>query len=236
MKLVGERRAVASVVFAFYFILYLSNALQGVGGELTPVLYALAVCYGLAFFPLVAGYFWARWFAVGLGLYGVITSVAGIWQMGPEPILLFIGGTHLAAVMSLWGSTMSESYDGQAAWRAKLHMDENAVQRLGRSVIRAGVSLPLVLIYALMPKQGGASMALSMGALVLVAFGLRAIVKARTWGVVALGVAGGIMLTLAGGDLLAHHDMLALRASLGGALLISATLPFAAPMLRFVRA
>src|SRR4051812_43861019 len=123
MKFVGERRALAAVTFAFYFLVYLLLALQ-ISGELSPALYALAGCYGLAFFALVAGYFWARWFAVGLGLYGIITSVVGLWQMGPEPVLLFVGGTHLAATVMLWGTTMSEGYDGQTAWRQKLHMDE----------------------------------------------------------------------------------------------------------------
>jgi hypothetical protein len=234
MKFVGERRALAAVTFAFYFLVYLIVALQGIAGELSPAFYALAGVYGLAFFALVAGYFWARWYAVGVGLYGIITSAAGLWQLGAEPVLLFVGGTHLAAVMMLWGSSMSETYDGQTKWREKLHMDESAVQRLGRSVIRAGVSLPLVLLYALAPKPGGATLALSVGALLLLGFGFRAVVKARTWGVVALGLAGGLMLTAAGADLLAHHDALALRAGLGGALLVSAATPFMAPMLRYL--
>jgi hypothetical protein len=79
--------------------------------------FALAAVYGLAMFSLVAGYFWARWYAVGVGLYGVITAAVGMWQIGAEPILLFVGGTHLAAALMLWGETMSESYDGQTAWR-----------------------------------------------------------------------------------------------------------------------
>ena len=79
-----------------------------------------------------------------------------MWQIGAEPVLLFVGGTHLAATLMLWGEAMSEPYDGQTAWREKLHMDEGAVQRLGRSVIRAGVSLPFVLLYALAPKPGSA--------------------------------------------------------------------------------
>ena len=79
-----------------------------------------------------------------------------MWQIGAEPVLLFIGGTHLAATVMLWGSAMAQPYDGQTAWREKFHMDDNAVQRLGRSVIRAGVSLPFVLLYALAPKPAGA--------------------------------------------------------------------------------
>src|SRR3954469_24008402 len=101
MKLVGERRALSAVIFAFYFLVYLILGLQGVVPDLDKAMYALAGVYGLAFFGLVAGYFWARWYAVGVGLYGVITTAVGMWRLGPEPILLFLGGTHLAATVML---------------------------------------------------------------------------------------------------------------------------------------
>ena len=123
-----------------------------------------------------------------------------MWQIGAEPVLLFLGGTHLAATVMLWGNAMSVPYDGQTAWREKLHMDDNAVQRLGRSVIRAGVSLPFVLLYALAPKPDAASVVLSLLALALAGLGLRALVRLRTWGVLAMGAAGGLLVTLAGAD------------------------------------
>ncbi len=153
MKLAGERRAVAALMFAFWFVMYLMNALLG-GGPLAKLLYGMAGVYGLAFFSLVAGYFWARWYSVGVSLFGVIVAGIGLWQMGPEFQVLFIGITHLTATIALWGASMSELYDGQQAWREKFHMDEHAVQRLGRSVIRAGVSLPMVLIYGLAEAAG----------------------------------------------------------------------------------
>jgi len=124
MKLVGERRALAAIVMAFYFLVYGVMAVQQVQPEFTKAFVAIAGVYGLAFFSLVAGYFWARWYAVGVGLYGVITAAVGMWQIGAEPVLLFIGGTHLAATVFLWGQAMSGPYDGQAAWREKFHMDE----------------------------------------------------------------------------------------------------------------
>jgi hypothetical protein len=101
----------------------------------------------------------------------------------------------------LWGNTMSQPYDGQLAWREKFHMDENAVQRLGRSVIRAGVSLPFILLYAFAPKPDAATMLLSISALVLAAAGLRGLVQLKTWGVLALGAAGALTLTMVGADL-----------------------------------
>jgi hypothetical protein len=234
MKLVGERRAIAALMFAFWFVMYLMNALLG-GGPLAKLLYGMAGVYGLAFFSLVAGYFWARWFAVGVSLFGVIVAAIGLWQMGPEFQILFIGITHLTATAMLWGSGMSELYDGQTAWREKFHMDEHAVQRLGRSVIRAGVSLPMVLIYGLAPKQPS-MMILSLGALVLAGVGLRALVRMRTWGVLAMGAAGGVMLSLSGVQLMTGSDALALQPALAGALLVFAAWPWAKPLARAIRA
>jgi hypothetical protein len=231
MKLVGERRALAAVIFAFWFLLYLLNALSGMVPPLVPALLALAGVYGLAFFALVAGYFWARWYAVGVGLFGVITAAVGLWQIGMDETILFIGGTHLAATLMLWGSTMSEGYDGQTAWREKFHMDENAVQRLGKSVIRAGVSLPFVLLYALAPKPDAGSVAL----VALIALGLGGLLRLRTWGVLALGAAGVLLVTGSGLGLLVHHAF-ALRPALAGGLLIGAVAPFARPILRLLLA
>jgi hypothetical protein len=229
MKLVGERRALSAATFAFYFLIFFMLAVLGaVPPENAPSFYALAGCYGLAFFSLVAGYFWARWYAVGLGLFGVITAVVGVWQVGPEPVMVFLGGTHLLATLMLWGSTMSESYDGQTAWRQRFHMDDNAVHRLGRSVIRAGVSLPFVLLYAFAPKPGS-EMIVSLAVLALTGFGLHALVRARTWGIFALGGAGMVLVALAAGDVVAHGELFALRPALGGAMLLSAAAPWARP-------
>ena len=243
MKLVGERRALASAVFAFYFLIYALLLLLGfVAPEAGPMITGIAGVYGLAFFALVAGYFWARWYAVGVGLYGVITAAVGLWQASKDPaledmipILIFIGGTHLAATLMLWGNTMAGPYDGQTAWREKLHMDDNAVQRLGRSVIRAGVSLPLVLIYALAPKPETASLVMSIMGLVLAGVGLRALVQLKTWGVLALAAAGALMLTLAGAEAVwGASTVRVLYPALGGGLLFAATAPFFAPMARWL--
>ena len=232
MKLAGERRAIASLMFAFWFVMYLMNALLG-GGPLTKLLYGLAGTYGLAFFSLVAGYFWARWYAVGVSLFGIIMAGIGLWQVGPEFQVLLIGISHLTATIMLWGNGMSELYDGQMAWRERWHMDEHAVQRLGRSVIRAGVSLPMVVIYGLAPR-GAATTAIAVGALVLAGFGLRALVRMRTWGVLAVGAAGGLMLALAGMEMMSNQAV-ALQPALAGALLVFAAWPWAQPLVRALR-
>jgi hypothetical protein len=235
MKFAGERRALAAVVFVFYAIAYLGLALSALQPTLGPSFYALGGVYGLAFFALVAGYFWARWFAIGVGIYGIIVGALGMWQIGAEPLILFIGGTHLAAVVMLWGEGMSTSFDGRLGWREKFHMDESAVQRLGRSVIRAGVSLPIVLLYALAPKQPSEALA-GLAAFVLASFGLRALVQMKTWGVIALAGSGVLMLTLGAADL--SHATWALppmMSMVAGALMLAAAAPFARPMLRYVR-
>ncbi|HEX4421208.1 MAG TPA: hypothetical protein VH165_25000 [Kofleriaceae bacterium] len=235
MKLVGERRALAAAIMAFYFLFYGGIAALQLVPDLTRALAAIAGVYGLAFFALVAGYFWARWYAVGVGLYGVITAAVGVWQIGPEPVLLFIGGTHLAATIFLWGQAMSAPYDGQSAWREKFHMDESSVQRLGRSVIRAGVSLPFILLYAFAPKPDPATALVSVVALVLAAAGLRGLVQLKTWGVLALGAAGALMLTVVGADVVTHGlTATAISPGLSGALLVAAAAPFAAPITRFL--
>ncbi len=235
MKLVGERRALAAAIMAFYFLLYGVLAYAQLAPELTKAFAAISGVYGLAFFALVAGYFWARWYAVGVGLYGVITAAVGMWQIGAEPVLVFVGATHLAATVFLWGQVMSEPYDGQAAWRAKFHMDENAVQRLGRSVIRAGVSLPFILLYAFAPKPDTASALLAVGVFVLAAAGLRALIQLKTWGVLALGAAGALMISMVGAEVFTHGlGLVAVRPALAGGLLLSAAIPFLAPIARFV--
>jgi hypothetical protein len=240
MKLVGERRALAAIVFAFYFIYFMFGAIQS-PPPTSGMLYSLAGCYGLAFFALVAGYFWARWYSVGVGLFGVIVAAVSLWQMrggDPDmwdaywPLLAFFGGTHLTAAMFLWGDSMAGPFDGKTEWREKLHMDDNAVQRLGRSVIRAGVGLPFVLMYAFVPKQGGETV-VALVAVGLTVFGLRAIVRARTWGILAIGLAGSVMITLACADAaMGAPTAWVLRPALAGGLLFSAVAPWFGPLAR----
>src|SRR5262245_9719157 len=102
MKFVGERRALAAIVLAFFFMYFVIGALQ-YGDPMGRPLWALAGVYGLATFALIAGYFWARWYAVGVGLFGVIVAAVVTWQMGEMwgPIAVF-GGTHLVVALGLW--------------------------------------------------------------------------------------------------------------------------------------
>lgn len=194
-RFVGERRAIAAAVLAFYAFLWLVQVLAGPPEGWGKAFAAMTSVYALGFLGVVAGYFWARWYAIGLGLSGVITTVVSLWQMGPEPIFLFYGGTHAAIALALWGEGMSRSYDGREEWRARFHMDEAATHRLGRAVIRIGISLPYILLYALAPKPpaGLDETLLAVGALGLAGVGTWALFRLRTWGLVALTGATGLL-------------------------------------------
>ena len=156
MKLIGERRALASSVLIFYAFLYALVAIASPLPEWMPAYLALASVYALGFFAVVAGYFWARWYAIGVSLFGAISAAVGMWQMGPEPLLLILGGSHLFIAVALSGESMQGPFEGQEQWRLRFHMDDHAVRRLGRSVMRAAFGLPYVLLYALAPKPGNA--------------------------------------------------------------------------------
>lgn len=233
--MVGERRAIASAILTVFFLLFLFNAMLG-DPAAAKFMYSMAGCYGLAFFALVAGYFWARWYAVGLGLFGVILAVVGCWQVGTlEQMFVIFGGLHLTAALCLWGDSMSQVYDGQQAWREKFHMDDHAVQRLGRAVIRAGVSLPFVLAYAFAPRPEQGSLLAAIVALCLTGLGVRALVRLKTWGVMALAAAGLVMSGLAGVELVAGASAISVvLPAICGVFLLAAAAPFARSMARYV--
>jgi hypothetical protein len=196
MRLVGERRALAAAVMAFFAILFFLNGVAG-PPELAPMFLGLGATYFAGFFGLVAGWFWARWFAMGVGFSGlVIAGILGV-QIGLDPIVLIFGGSHLGVVLGLMGRGPAAAFDGRADWRERWRMDENAVNRLGKAITRAGASLPYLVMVGLAPRGGGlGAAALALAALGLGVLGLRALVKLRTWGVAALG--GAALTSLAG--------------------------------------
>ena len=239
-RLVGERKALAAAVLAFWSFLYTVFAIGGVPPPLLPMIASFAGVYGLAFFGLVAGYFWARWFAVGLALFGVIQGVLGLWQLGAEPFVLFILITHGIVAMFLHGEAMAEMFDGQKAWRERMSMDDNAVARLGNAVTRLGVSLPMVLIWALMPRAGGLAFAAAGLALVATV----GVLRMRTWGVLAMVGSAGLLigasatapsfaLGIAPATLTPMGAPLAIFAAV---LLLAGALPFFAPIRRYLAA
>jgi hypothetical protein len=236
----GERRAIAAAVLAFYAFIYLIMVFS-MPSDWTRVMIAMAAVYGLGFFGVVAGYFWARWYAIGLGLSGLISAVVGMWQIGPENVLIFLGGTHAAISMMLWGDVMAKSFDGREEWRAKFHMDEHAVHRLGRAVIRIGISLPYILMYALAPRpgQGLDAELVALLTLGLAGVGTWGLLRMRTWSLLALaGAAGLLAVGAAEGGIATTGDVGVNMAgcALVGAILVTAALaPFARPVRDFLR-
>jgi hypothetical protein len=238
-SLVGERKALAATMLALWGFLYLLMGMSGAAGPMTNAILAIGAVYGLAFFGLVAGYFWARWFAVGVALFGVMQGVLAVWQLGFDYLPLFVLITHVIAAGFLWGESMSAGFDGKPEWRQKLSMDEHAANRLGNSVIRLGVSLPLVLAWALAPRSGSLAIA-GAGLLVLATAG---VVRMRTWGVFAMIGASGLLigsiaqtpcaaLTMSSTGLAPASPTLA---AVAVGLVLAAVVPFAAPIRDFLR-
>jgi hypothetical protein len=241
MALTGERKALAAAILSLYALFFLVNALMSPDQEFTRFFAAMSAMYGMAFFALVAGYFWARWFAIGVGIYGLIGGVMAIWQIGLDYVILFYGGTHALVSLILWGNKMATDFDGRSDWRERYHMDENATRRLGKAVIRVGVSLPILLAYGLAPRAGMVESLMVMAAVGVAGLGIFGLLRLRTWGIVAM-VAGAaaILATMATTGSMATTsqgvtlDLLA-TGTLAALLLLAAAAPFAGPMVRYLR-
>src|SRR5262245_5320952 len=107
------RRSVAQLILGLFISLWLLTALQGwLIGEpaIARCMLMMAACYGLAFLALGGEWFWARWFAMGLGNWGAVSLLA-LFQLGPVPEILIFGGAHLLVTMLLWGPSMAERYE-----------------------------------------------------------------------------------------------------------------------------
>ena len=70
------RRALAALALSVFISIYLLVSLNAPEG-FARVFVALAFCYGVAFFAVVAEWFWGRWFATGLAWSGVMIAIAG---------------------------------------------------------------------------------------------------------------------------------------------------------------
>src|SRR5262245_10900544 len=185
MRFVGERKALAALVLAFWGLLFTMNGLLG-PPQLQAMFLCLAGVYFLGFFGVVAGYFWARWYALGLGLSGVAMAVILWWQVGLDPVVVIWGGGHLLVSLMLLGRGPTAAFDGRKDWRERYRMDENAANRLGKAIMRAGASLPYLIMAGLAPKQGLGAALLGFTA---VALGVAAVVglfRLRAWSILAV--------------------------------------------------
>ena len=99
---------------------------------------------------------------------------------------------------ALWGSKMAARYELQTEWRERYGMDEFGVARLGKAVTRGSASLPTLIMWALAPRedQGMLAQLLPTIAFLVGALGVAAILRLRTWGLLALGAAAGLALAV----------------------------------------
>jgi hypothetical protein len=246
MSLERPRVALALLPLSLFGLQYLFSAIAG-EPETRPMLIGMAACYLLGFVALASEWFWARWFASGLGWSG---AVMGLFAMVMIPIpelrvfFAIFAGLHALVVVMLMGKKMAARYDMQPAWRERFGMDEYGVVRLGRAVTRASAALPGLIFWAVGPKPEPDFLVVAAAGLAIV--GLTGLLRLRTWGVLALG--GAAAAAFAASPILpAPHTLLGLpdpmsvtMASPGvpGALsllLVAATLPFIAGAIRYYR-
>lgn len=195
--MVGVRRAVALLLLGFYVTQFAMTAWIG-PDELFACYLGLALCYGLAFIGLAAEWFWARWFAIGVGHFGSLLLLV-LFQVGLEPIILFFGGTHLAIALFLSGEGMAAKYEYSEAAAERWNLQEESIVLMRRAVKSAGSTIPILILYALGPRPEW----MHYAALGVGAVGLLGLLRGRTWGVLALGAAGAIPLVL---WILGHHS------------------------------
>jgi hypothetical protein len=238
--MIGTRRAIALLILSFFVIQFAMTAWLG-PDELFAVNFGLALCYGLAFFALAAEWFWARWFAMGVGNFGCLFLLL-LLKIGLEPVVVFFGVTHLVVVLCLMGEGMAAKYEysEQASERWNLHEDSMALMR--RAVKSAGSTLPLLILYTLAPR--GEWLHLTMLATGLL--GLFGLVRGKTWGPLLMGATGAVCLCdglglfgapTMGFMILGPDTLPALYGKAGvfaGALML-VLVPFIGPMIRFLR-
>lgn len=234
-NLTRERRALSLLVLGFYTTLFVLGAIN-LGGAWFRCFLGLGIVYGLAFFSLAAGWFWARWYTMGIGVSGMTMAAIGVIQLGLDPGLLIWGGLHLIIYLPLLGEAMAEMYEGQPAWRERFGMDEHGVHRLKRAVGSAATGLPTLIMFTLAPRQGSMAPLLALGLAVLGFYGL---VRLRFWGVVATGMGATYLfgvLTMYNSTSLymgaGSHQLLGL-AALG--FMALSVVPFIGPAYRFLK-
>lgn len=182
--MVGLRRAIALLLLGFYVTQFAMTAWLG-PDEMFACYLGLALCYGLAFIALGAEWFWARWFAIGVGNFGSLLLLV-LFKVGLEPIIAFFGFTHLAIALLLFGEGMAARYEHSEATAERWNFQEESLILMRRAVKSAGSTIPLLILYGLAPRPEG----IQLAALGLGVAGLVGLLRGRTWGVLALGAAG----------------------------------------------
>jgi hypothetical protein len=186
--MVGIRRAIALLFLGFYVTQFSMTALLG-PDELFACYFGLALVYLAAFFGLAANWFWARWFAMGVGNFGSIMLLI-LFKVGLEPIIAFVGITHLLIVLSLMGEGMAAHYEHSEKTAEKWNFQEDTMALMRRAVKSAGSTLPFLILYALAPSGDLLNLAM-LGTGVA---GIIGLLRGRTWGLLLLGGTGAVAL------------------------------------------
>ena len=239
--MIGTRRAIALLILSFFVIQFGMTAWLG-PDELYPLYLALALCYGLAFFGVAAEWFWARWFAMGVGNFGCLFLFL-LLKVGPEPIFVFFGVSHLLVVLCLMGEGMAAKYEYSERASERWNLQEDSMALMRRAVKSAGSTLPLLIIYGLAPRGEWLQLSLLAAGLV----GFFGLVRGKSWGPMLLGATGLLCLLdgfgvfgppTIGFFVLGPHTLPALYGKAGvfaGATML-VMVPFLAPMFRYLRA
>jgi hypothetical protein len=167
----GERRAIALLPLCLFGLLYFVLALNAAPGW-GPALFGLSLSYLVAFFALASGWFWARWYASGLGWSGFMVGIMALTLLGWQPALAIYGGLHGLIVLMLLGPKMAARYELRTGWRERFAMDEFGVARLGKAVTRGAGALPTLILWALAPREESADLLTQVGPGPVLVFGL----------------------------------------------------------------
>lgn len=199
LQLLGERRAVALLMIGFFSTIFVLGGLA-LGGDWFTFFIALALVYGVGFFALAAEWFWARWYAMGIGMSGMSMALIGMANLGWNTALAIWGGMHLLIYLPLLGDKMADRYENKPDWRERYALDEYGVARLKRAVSGAAAALPTMVMFTLAPKQDQSLMAL--GILAVLGLGMVGLLRLKVWGVALLGlgtVSLGLLATMGAG-------------------------------------
>ena len=197
---VGERKAVSLLSLGFFttYFFLLTMLARTELPEYVPMFAGLLAVYVVAFMGVAAEWFWGRWFAIGLGYWGISMAIMAFvtTRSLPTPILIF-GIAHALIALLLQGEKMAAVFDAKPAWRARWKLDDQGVLRVRKSVTRAASSLPALILFALAPREGAGLYAapwfdfwaiLLLGLAIAALFGL--LTSRRTWTILSLAAVG----------------------------------------------
>lgn len=237
------RRALAALGLGFFASLYGFVAMMAPPNML-PLVVGLCLVYLVGFFGVAAQWFWGRWYASGLGFWGLMVSAFALVQVGFLPILVVQTVLHGIVVLALLGPKMGALYEQQPGWRERWGLDEPGVEKLGKTVTRTAGSLPALIIMLLAPRDGDEGFALA--ALALATLGGWQLLRRRAVGALTLAASAGA----AALALWTPHRVGSCAAELSPALiplgsvndfvatafLVAAVVPLVRPLARFLRA